>query len=254
MKFKRRFISEARGNKKLQKCLALILVLRSKLKNSKIYHYNTNKFRKLARISYKTAEKYEILLQERNLIHFEGTENNRVLVINKISSRTNNRNIIIDEMDFSSYFSAYRSLQAFIFMRIQHNKDFYRHLLQARHNPKNPKEYRIAKKQVKNLVKQGKLESVNVQYKEYGLSLDRIAKEVGCCIRTVQRVVSYAIRKKWVEKEQHYEWIEVPFINFAEVDEVTFTTRHHLCIVHPNTYTLSPKISATMSLGTWYYN
>ena len=130
MKFRRKFIAESKGNKKLQKCLALLLVLKSKLHHPRIPNYTTNKLSKLTGISHKTAEKYEVLLQERRLIHFEGSSQNRVLVINNLSSHTTNRNIVIDGMDFSSFFSAFRSLQSFIFMRVQHNKDFFKHRLQ----------------------------------------------------------------------------------------------------------------------------
>lgn len=170
-------------------------------------------------------------------------------MVNSISSHTTCRNIGISEMDCSSFFTAFRSLQAFLFMKIQYNKDYMRHLLQARNNPDSPKEFRSARRKVKNLVKQGKLCSVDSQYKEYGLSLERIAKEVGCCIRTVQRVIDFAENYGWVTHERNFEWFYAPHVNHREIDGFTFSTKHKLCIVHPNTYILAPLISQALAVG-----
>lgn len=247
MKLRRKYITRAKADRTLQKCLAIALILKTRLKQSRIPDYNINKVCQTVGISHRTAERYILKMEEYRLIHFEGTMENRVMVVNNVSSHTSNRNICVDEMDLSSFFSAYRSIQSFIFMCIQHNKDFIRHLLQARHNPVNSKEFRNAKRKVKNLVEQGKLSGVDAQYKEYGLSLEKIAKNVGCCIRTVQRVVKYATEKRWVEKHSNFEWFSAPQVNGREIPGFTFSTKHKLCIVHPNTYTLSPSVSLALS-------
>lgn len=247
MKMRRRFLAEARYDRTMQKCLAIAIVLKSKLKSSRIHHYSTNKLCQAAGISHKTAEKYERLLEEQSFIHFEGTPDNRVLIVNSIASHTSNRNIGIEEMDFSSFFSAFRSIQSFIFMRIQHNKDYLRQLLQARHNPKNPSEFRKAKRKVKDLVEQGKLKSADTHYEEKGLSLEKIAREIGCCIRTAERVIDYAIGRNWVERQRNFEWFYAPHVNHKQIDGFTFSTKHKLCIAHPNTYLLSSAISQSLS-------
>ena len=247
MKLRRKHIIEAKGDKTFQKCLAIALILKFKLKTSRIPHYSLNKLCKIAGISHKTAEKYERWLLKYELIHFEGKGRNRVFIINSISSHTSNRNIAIEEIDFSNFFSTYRSLQSFIFMKLQHNKDFIQHLLQSRHNPESSGEFKRVKRKVKDLVVQGKLKSADVNYKEYGLSLKRIAKEIGCCVRTAQRVIKYALLKQWVERQHNFEWFNAPYVNHREVDGFTFSTKHKLCIVHPNTYCLSPTISQALS-------
>lgn len=247
MNLRRKYISIVKNNRAFQKCLAITILLKSRLKSSRIHYYTTNKLCKIAGISHKTAERYEKLLEEYGLIHFEGNMYNRVLIVNSITSHTANRNICIDEMDVTSFFSVYRSVQSFIFMYIQHNKDFIRYLLQARHNPENPKEFRTAKRKVKDLVEQGKLCSTDVHYKEHGLSLSKIAENVGCCVRTVQRVVKYAAEKSWVEVQHNHEWFYAPHVSGREIEGFTFSTKHKLCIVHPNTYTLSSSISQALS-------
>lgn len=247
MLLKRNYLLLAKKDKTIQKCLALAIILKSKLKSSRISEYNLNKFCKITGISHKTAEKYEEEMLRNNFIHFEGTPDNRVLIVNSISSHTTNRNINIDAVDSSNFISAYRSLQSFLFMRIQHNKNFLRQLLQARHNPESSKEFRKIKRQVRDLVAQGKLKNANVQYEERGLSLVRIAKEIGCCIRTAERVVKFAIDRQWVEKQNNFEWIYAPHVNYREISGFTFSTQHKLCIVHPNTYTLSSSISQAFS-------
>lgn len=247
MKIRRMYILECRKDKTLQKCLAIVLLLKSRLRQSRIQHYTINAVCRITSISHRTVKRYMRWMEEYGLIHFEGSEDNRVLVVNSLSSHTSDRNISIDVMDLSSFFAAYRSVQSFIFMRIQHNKDFIRHLLQSRHNPETPEEYRRARRKVRHLVKQGKLHSVDVRYKECGLSLKRISDDVGCCVRTVQRVVDYAVKKCWVERQHNFEWLHAPYVNHREITGFTFATRHKLCIVHPNTYTLSPIISQALS-------
>lgn len=249
MKLRRKFILEVSGDKTFQKCLVLIIILKSKLKTSRISNYTINKLCKLTGISHKTAEKYEKWLIDKNLIHFEGTPDNKIAVINRITSHTTNRNICIDEMDLSSFYSAYKSLQSFLFMRVQYNKDFIKHLLQARHNPNSSKDYRRAKKQVKDFVKMGKLNSTEAQYEEYGLSLKRIAKEVGCCVRTTQRVIDFAIKKKWVEKKQNFKQYYTKNVNYREVEGFTFATKNNLYIIYPNTYILSSPIYKALNCG-----
>lgn len=247
MKLRRRYITEIRGNRTMQKCLAISLILKTKLKKSRIHQYTINKLCQLAGISHKTAEKYEAWMIEYGYAHFEGTKDNRVFIINSVASHTSNRNIDISIMDLSSFQAAYRSLQSFIFMRIQHNKDFLQHLLQSRHDPESPSEFRAAKRKVKDLVEQGKLKSLDVHYEEFGLSLKRIAKEVGCCIRTVQRVIDYAVHKQWVERHYNFEWVYAPHVNHREVPGYTFSTQHKLCIAHANTYLLAPAVTEGLS-------
>ena len=249
MKLRRKYITQAKADRTLQKCLAIVLILKNKLKSSRIHHYSINKVCQTVGISHKTAERYLPRMEEYRLIHFEGTSENKVLIVNSVSSHTSNRNICADEMDLSSFFSAYRSVQSFIFMHIQHNKDFMRHLLQARHNPDSPEQFRKVKKQVRNLVRQGRLCSVDAEYEEYGLSLKKIAETVGCCISTIQRVIDFALFNQWVEKERHFEWYPAPGINHMQIDGFTFSTENALCIVHPNTYSLSPSISQALSYG-----
>lgn len=251
MKLRRKFVTDATVSKRFQKCLALTIVLKDRLKTSRLTHYSLNKLCKISGVSHHTAKKYERWLIELGFIHFEGTQINKILVINRIASHTSNRNIDIGIMDFSSFFTTYRSLQSFIFMRIQHNKDYIRHLLQAKSNPKSPEECRRAKRKVKDLVKQGVLDSMYIKYKEYGLSYKRIAKEIGCCIRTAQRIVKFAVEKEWTRKIQRFKYVTAPYVNYKEIDGYTFSTKHRLCIVLPNIYPLSPKVSAAFD-ASWY--
>lgn len=225
----------------------MILVLKNRLKTSRIHQYTLNKLCRATGISHRTAEKYERWLLELGFIHFEGTDINKVMIVNSIASHTTNRNINIKLMDLSSFFSAYRSLQSFIFIRIQHNKNYIRQLLQAKNNPDCPETFRNARRKVRNLVKQGVLKSADTKYKELGLSLSRIAKEIGCCVRTSQRVTGFAENKGWIEKVHRFTWFNAPNIYYMEVEGFTFSTRHRLCIVQPNLYVLSNAVSAALS-------
>lgn len=251
MKIRRRFIVDTRRDKAFQKCLALALMLKDRLHSSRILAYSTNRLCGILNISHKAAKKYEGLMLEYELIHFEGTDHKKVLIINRLTSHTANRNIDASFLDTSSFQTAIKSVQAFMFMKIQHNKDYIRHLLQTRHDPKTPEEYRKARRKVKNLVTQGRLKSVDDKYKEYGLSLSKVAKELGCCIRTAQRITGFAYNKGWVDKVRRFTWVYAPHVNHREVPGYTFSTRHRLCIVKPNLYLLSDELNLVFN-ACWY--
>lgn len=250
MKSRRSTLLKLRGDQRGQKIYSLAILLKVKTNHSRITKYTTHKLMQLADTSFTLAKKLEEGLIEYGYAHFEGCNSNKVLVINSISSHTSNRNINIDEFDFSSYRKILRSLQAFIIMRLQASKDYYRHLLQSRHNPKSSEEFKKAYRKVKNFVREGLLNSVDTQFNEWGISLKRIAKEVGCCERTAQRVIKFALSREWLKKEHHVEQLYAPKVCSRPVEGYTFSTRNNLYKVHANTYSLSPAISSSL-LQAW---
>ena len=248
MQSRKRTLDRIKGDRKGQRAYSVAIWLKLVLgKGSRITSYSTNKLAKLGRMSHKTAQKYERLLIEYNFAHFEGKDENQVFIINSISSHTSRRNVSIDVFDFSTRWSIYRSLQSFIFMRIQHKKDFMQHLLQARHNPKDSGEYKNARKQVKDLVVKGILRRDTQKYEEWGLTLRRIAKEIGCCVRTVERVVQFAVDNKWVKREHNFEKYYAKGVNYRDIEGFTFATKNYLFVVHPNTYCLSDRVSEALT-------
>lgn len=246
MQVKRKTINECKGQPRLQKALAFALLLKFRLgRSSMMRDYSINKIHTLTKVSATTIRKYLPIIIEKGWVTFCG-KNSQHLVVAKICSSTNNRNVCVDKFCFNSFQDVYRSLRAFIALIIQSHKDFIKRTIQIASHPKKGQNFKAARKLLKRLVKQGVLKSVYDAYKEYGLSLQRIAKETGNCVRTAQRIMQYAINKNWAKKTHNYE--KVKSANFY-CDGYTFYKNGYLYKVNANTYELSKNVTADISHG-----
>lgn len=239
MEVRRKFITECKGQPKLQKALALALYMKHCFgRSAMLKNYSINKIHNVTGISATTIKKYLPILVEYGWIDFVGKENEHLIVC-KLASHTAGRNIKVDKFCFKSFLDVLRSLRAFIALLIQAHKDFVKRTIQTFAAPETTIEFKAARKQVKRLVRQGVLSGVDSAYKEYGLSFKRIAKETGNCVRTAQRIIKYAIAKGWVGKHHNQEIIYLPNICYRYVDGCTFTTKDYIYKVNANTYTLN---------------
>ena len=228
--------------------MALALYLKKLCgRDSTIRDYNPYKIQKLARIHPNTFKNYLPLMVEMGLVRFDGKDNEH-LVICCLHSRHKTRNIDIHRFSFKSFKSVYNSLRAFLVLILQQRKDYVVRTLQIARNPKKGQDFTSARKAVKRLVKQGVLKSVYDNVKELGLSYKRIAKEVGVCVRTAERVVSFALQKRWCRKQTHFQCVEMRGVNRMYIDGFTFTTRNYGFIVKANTYTLSKGINTCLGM------
>ena len=254
MQVRRRIINECKGQPKLQKALAIALLMKQRFGRSSILkNYTINKIHKMTGISATTLNKYLPVLIEYGWVSFCG-KNNQHIVVSNLASHTDGRNIKVDRFCFDSFFEVYRSLRAFIALIIQSHKDFIKRTIQIATDPKRGQDFKAARKLVKRLVKQGVLRSIYDGYNEFGLSYRRIASEIGNCIRTAQRTIQYAIDKSWVVKEHHSERIYAPRVNYDNVEGFSFSTKNNLYIVYANTYTLSNEVDAILTSGLVGYN
>lgn len=242
-------MNECKGQPRLQKAVAFALYLKFKLgRSSMMRDYSINKIHKLTKISATTINKYLPILIENGWVTFCG-KNQQHMVVSKLCSHTDKRNVCVDVFCFDSFTEVYRSLRSFLALIIQSHKDFIKRTIQIATNPQKGQNCKAARKLVKRLVKQGLLHDVYSTYKEYGLSLKRIAKETGNCIRTAQRIMQYAIDKNWVKKQNHTEKVFTPNINFYQVQGYTFSTKNNLYLVYANTYELNNVVTASISHG-----
>lgn len=190
------------------------------------------------------------ILKEHGWVKLEG-KNKQHLVVCKLCSHTNNRNIRVDMFCYDSFTEVYRSLRAFLALIIQSHKDFIKRTIQIATNPKRGQNFMAARKLVKRLVRQGVLNTPYDTYKEYGLSLKRIAKETGNCIRTAQRIMQYAQKKKWCKVKHHPKQVYSPKIYFREIEGYMFSTKNNLYRVYANTYTLNRRVAMAVSEADW---
>ena len=248
MKLRRTWLNQSKGDMWEQKALALTIWIKHILHNSRLEKYSLGRLSAISGVSYRALKTYVSIMHINGYIHFEGTEKNRVLVIGKIASKRSCKNIDISNFKFDSFKEIYRSLRLLIMARLQAKKDYIKHLLLFRHDPKKGTDYKVIWRKVRNLVKCGVLKSTNDVYKEWGLSLRRIAEEIGCCVRTAERVVKFGENRNWFTKKHHFEQIYAPKTGFYVPDGYTFATKNNIYRVHPNTYTLSPSLSSALVL------
>lgn len=239
------------GSPRRQKSVALAIIMKKTLPDhSTILNYNPNKVQRLTGINQNTFRKYLPLMVEMGLVRFDGI-NGEHLVVCCLHSKDKKRNIDIHRFSFRSFAEVYNSLRAFLALLIQQRKEYVRRTLQIARDPQKGDDFTAARKAVKRLVRRGVLKSVNESVREWGISLKRIAKETGNCVRTAERIVSYACRKKWWSKTRNYEWVIMRGVNRRFVPGFTFTTWNYGFVVHPNTYRLNIAIGRCLGMVSY---
>lgn len=243
-----------KGKPMLQKALAFAVFLKFKLgRSSLMRNYSINKIHTLTRISPTTINKYMPILKENGWVKFDGKRQQHLIVC-KIASHCEGRNICIDRFCYKSFKDVYRSLRSFLALIIQSHKDYIKRTIQIATNPKKGQNLKAARKKVKRLVKKGILNGLYVSYKEYGLSLKRIAKETGNCVRTAQNIMQYAIKHRWCKKQHNFERFRANFGDFSSKFipfKHSFLRNGYLYVFHANTYSLSKGITKNISSLDW---
>lgn len=243
MKIKRELLEDVRRDKDGQKALALAIYLKHLLKGSRLPEMTLRKVIQLTRLDYRTVKRYLPLMESRAYIHFEGLGKRKTLVVNRLKSHRPKRNVDISSFDFSSYKEVLLSLRSFMVMRIQAAKDWMKVLLDGFHNPSSTENLKDLGRKVRSYVQSGVLNNPYDGYKEYGLSLKRIARELGCSVKAAEEVVDYAISHSWMAREHHCIQVCAPGINHYVPEGYTFSTTNNAYIVQANTYVLSPIIT-----------
>lgn len=237
------------GDMQEQKIFALAMYLKGCLHNSMLKHFTLNRLSVETKVNYRTLKKYLPKLQEREYIHFEGSGKNTVFIVNSLSSHLKARNYEIEILNLDTFRSAVKSIRAFIAMHLQARKEYMRQLLQTYHNPKKCDNFRAVRGKVRRLVRFGYLKSMTQEYTEYGLSLERIRRELGCCIVTAYRTMNYAIGNHWLEKHRHYKQYYAKSVHYMDIPWATFCTKDNIYVVESNTYSLTPIAASCFGLS-----
>lgn len=246
MEVRKSILGELKSNPRAQKAFAIVLCVRTKLLESSsvltIHNYSINKLHNLIGISATTLKKYMPIIIEHGWVHFDG-RNNQHLVVSKLNSRHKVNNVSISHFSFISFKELYYSIRAYIAIKIQAQKNFIKRLLQRLAEPKNGKDFCEIRKKVRQLVKKGILKGLYQKYVDNGISYARFAKEIGNCVPTAIRTILFAISKGWVQKECHSEQICAPCVGYRDIEGYTFTRKNNLYIVYANTYILDNDIN-----------
>ena len=233
-------LTEIKGNTTTQKTMAIAIWLKHKLPDSRLKYYNLNRLAVASGIDYKTLKTYMPKLLEQRYVHTEGSEGKQILVVNNLASRNSHKNISLDNFIFDSWKSVKMALRALLIIRIVVGKEGLKKLLETCHDPKPWDNFKDAKRNVRKLVRKGVLKSIDQKYEEWGISLKRLAKEVGCSVATVEKIVNYAIAEGWLRKSPNVEQIYCKNVNYYDVEGATFTTKNNIYVVGANIYSLTP--------------
>ena len=252
MHLKRKIFHNCIGSPRAQKAVSLALLLKRRLgRTSTLHNWSANKLHNIAGTSPSTIKKYMPIMRALGLVHFEG-RNNQHLVVSRIASNAKHRNIDVDAFCLDTFKDAYNSLRAFVALAIQARKDFIRHTLQTCKNPSNHKEFIKARKTLKRLVKKGTVSGMDATYTELGISYRRIAQETGNCNRTAQRIIKYALKRGWCNRYQQKEVFKLKGISFRDTGEYfTFSTKNYIILMHANRYSLSVETSRAIGYGIY---
>lgn len=253
MLLKRKIFHDCTGNPRVQKAVSLALLLKHRLgRTSTLHNWSTNKLHDVAGVSASTIKKYMPIMKSMGLVHFCG-KNNQHLVVSKISSHCQGRNINISKFDFSSFKEIHNCLRAFLALAIQARKDFIRRTIHALHNPTSSKMLKRARSKMRRLVKRGVVSGMDAVFEDHGISHARIARETGNCLRTAHSIIEFAIKKRWWKKEKHELRVLLSGIAFRDTGGLfTYTTKNYLVVSLANTYTLTKSIYN--SIYPWGYS
>ncbi len=226
------------GDKTLQKAVALLLLLKNRLgKTSVINNASQNQIARVAGVSPSTISRYLPLWQELGFVVWQGKRSD-MLVVKRLSSKTDHRNYDVQRLDYSSFKSLYHSFRDFLFLIVQSRKDYIKRMIRIATNPNWNENFKAARKTCKRYAKMYRGDETET-YHEFGLSYKCIAQKLGFCAKTAQNIVSDTIKRRWCRKFTHYSWTILRGVMGMFVNGFTFTTRNYGFVVEANTYEMS---------------
>jgi len=243
---RRKIINDIAGSQQKQKAVAFALMLKEKTSNSSVIRkFTIYKIHKLTcdkdgkcGMAYKTIRKYlDVLLKMELAVIRDGD-----LYIKKMSSSSKHRNINISKLKINKTRNVFNQIRDLLFLLIQSHKDYIKSILQLRKDPPKGTDFKKVRRLCKKCCK-----NPDAEFADYGISYRKVAKQVGCCVKTAIKVVSDAVKRKWCFKTNNCEVHELFGVNYRKVPGYTFTSRNYGYILRSNTYTLSKSWSKSLN-------
>lgn len=226
------------NDKNIVKALALAVFVKHRVKSSTITNFTIDKLHKLTNLHSTTIKKRLKTLNELGLISRSGN-NNEHLVFNSISSHNKFRNIDISKAIFDTIKDVEKSLLTFIVVEIQKRKNFVKQILNTTSNSKSYKELKSARRKCRVFGLRG-------EYKEYGISYKKIAREMCVSVAKAVNIIKYAIENQFLNKEHNQS--QVFCLGIASMAKYvsnvggTFYTKDNIYKIYANTYTLGARL------------
>lgn len=223
------------GNKELLKAIAMLLLIRKRLGSSVLKDYSTNKLVNLLGTHARTIKKRMHVLSQYGLVTIVG----KTLLLRSVVSGHAKRNVKLGQrkMEYSSLKSVEYSLQAILVVVVQSRKDFAKRTIRNAHGASH--DFKVVKAARDAARKFG----YGSEYKENGLSYKTIARRLGVSIKTAVEIVKFAVKRKILEKTNHFIATYMQSVYGMEVYGYTFTTRNYGYQVLANSYSVAPCLA-----------
>lgn len=250
-KIKTKYLYEVKEGEMQLGTLAFLLLLRFKMDDKNyIKGYSVNLVSKLTGVSWATCDKYMRILFERKIVYM----NNSIMEMHRLSSGTKHRNTPIRGLDFSKLSIAKYTLHSLFLMLKTACKEKVRRSIQVVNDPKKhpSKKKKDDYKGSKAFCKKYVRPETNGTYKyhDFGMTFKTIAKVIGCCTKTAQKVVKYAMRKHYIiRRKLNYLRFFLPNINGRYYPGMTFTGKDHGYVVPANRYELPKKFPVYLMIN-----
>lgn len=211
-----------------------------------IRNWSFNQLAAITGTSPSTSKKYINELLDCGIAFIEGRGNLR---LKKMHSNSDHRNIRIDSLDLSSFKDACRSVQATAFLLKQASKDRVKSTTRSLAHPNSVEVLKKARRFCSRVVSASK-DAHSFVYRELGLSLAKISEICGVCVRTAQRIVGFALSRKWCSKEKRCVSHFTPAANYRDMSEFGyhFSTKNYSYRILANCYSLSSSMQRDLIL------
>ena len=244
------------GRKDVVKAIALSLFIKDTIYSSTIKDFSYYKLSAMTGLHPTTLRKRVSLLKSMGLVSFVGARGQH-LCFASLSSTGRHRNIYI------GYASAYdkskrltnkekiERIENFLFasfvIEIQKRKDFAKQVIRSSIDGHILQEVKSSRRICKHY-------GYGREYIELGISLRRIAKEMGVCVKTAINVIRWCVRERLFKVTRNQIQVYHKGIGFMAKhlgDEANFTfcTKDNEYYILANTYTLFSRALPPASLS-----
>lgn len=233
------------GRKDVVKAISLSLFVKSKYKSSVINDFTYAKMHRITGLSVSSLKKRIGILKGFGLVKFIGT-NGQHLCFLGLSSDTKHRNIDISYFVYDNIEDCDRSVFASFLVEIQRRKDFAKQMIQkATVSGRTVKEIKAAKRSCKRY-------GYGREYCEFGISMKRIARDMGVCVKTALVIVRWAVEQHLIEREycqeqKYFKGIGELSFFLDGMTDFTFCTKDNEYYIFASHYSLTKKTA--LSIG-----
>ena len=252
MKIRRRTYHELKDDASTVKALALFCFLKRIFPSSVITNYTKDKIHKTTNLHPNTIAKRIKTLSNLGFVSLENDKNGcQRLVLNKIASHHNDRNLDLDVLVYDSIKTVEKSLLALFIVEVQRRKEYAKQVIYKAHHSFDINEVKKMQRAEKCFRSFGK------GFTDFGLSYKTIAKRLKISIQKAVNIVKFAVGYDFIVKikQQLQTFCKDAYRRFEVEEEManmnnlptwkrnfTFSTKNNLYKILANRYEFGSRV------------